>query len=137
MTAGLGQENVIERRLVQHKARQLKTDGIKRAHDSRELLDALVQANLDCAAIARHRLAETGENRLGLGVAGTIARGYFDAGPADLGLELRRSALGRDFSFIDDAHPVSQLIGFLEVLGGQKHGHSLIAGQTADFIPER
>src|SRR5690625_3447771 len=51
-------------------------------------------------------------------------------------LELSGRALGRDDPVVDHGYPVSELVGFLEVLGGQEDGDT-IADEFTDGLPHR
>jgi hypothetical protein len=62
----------------------------------------------------RHRLAG------GLGIA--VEAGHDHVVP-HASLELLRRALGDESPAMDDADPVGQLVGLLQVLGGQEDGH--------------
>ena len=55
---------------------------------------------------------------------------------ADLGLERGRRALGDDPPVVDDPDPVGELVGLLEVLGGEEDGRAL-AVQRRDLLPDR
>ena len=55
---------------------------------------------------------------------------------ADLGLQRRRRALGDDLAAGDDPDPVGELVGLLEVLGGEEDGRAL-AVERRDLLPDR
>ena len=55
---------------------------------------------------------------------------------ADLGLQRRRRALGDDLARGDDAEPVAELVGLLEVLRREEDRRALVA-QAADLVPQR
>src|SRR6266571_7437586 len=55
---------------------------------------------------------------------------------ADRALQLLRRALSDDPAAVDDADPVRQLVGFLEVLRRQEDGHPELVVQPADLGPD-
>src|SRR5665811_2131612 len=59
-------------------------------------------------------------------------RDRLDARLPDLGLELGRRALGDDLALVDDPDPFRQLVGLLQVLGGEEDGDAIVAGQPRD-----
>jgi hypothetical protein len=54
---------------------------------------------------------------------------------ADRGLELPGGALGDDPAVVDDGDPVGQLVGLVQVLGGQQDGGAA-GGQRSDDVPD-
>ena len=69
-----------------------------------------------------HRSGHEGPERAGrLGVRG--AQGDLQPGPAGGRLELGGGALGDHPAVVDDHDPVGQLVGLVEVLGGEQQGH--------------
>ena len=59
-----------------------------------------------------------------------------DVGAGDLALELVGSALGDQAALVEYRDPVGELIGFLEVLGGEEDGHA-VGHQVTDDRPHR
>jgi hypothetical protein len=57
-------------------------------------------------------------------------------GPADLRLERGRRALGDDPAVGDDPDAVGELVGLLEVLGGEENGRA-VAVERLDLAPDR
>ena len=55
-----------------------------------------------------------------------VADDDVDPVAAELVLELRRRALGDHAAVVDDRDPVGELVGLLEVLGGQQHGRPFV-----------
>jgi hypothetical protein len=55
---------------------------------------------------------------------------------ADLGLQRRRRALGDDPACCDDAQPIGEPVGLLEVLCREEDGRPLVA-QAAHLVPQR
>ena len=53
----------------------------------------------------------------------------------DGALEIGRCALGHNPALVDDAHPVGQLVGLLEVLRGQEDGHAQLLVEPAHLGP--
>ena len=68
--------------------------------------------------------------------AGSLGR-HLEARPSDLGLQRGRGSLGDDPAVVDDPDPVGELVGLLEVLGGEEDGDPLLAGEAGDLVPER
>jgi hypothetical protein len=56
---------------------------------------------------------------------------------ADLGLELGGGALADDAALVDDRDPVGELVGLLEVLGGQEDRRPVAGAQLADAVPDQ
>ena len=54
---------------------------------------------------------------------------------AELALELLGRALGDHLAAVDDRHALGELVGLLEVVGGQQHGLATLAGQLRDLGP--
>ena len=86
---------------------------------------------------ARQRLAEAGaappsRARRSAGRRASASRG----GVADLGLQRRRRALGDDLAAADDRDPVGELVGLLEVLGGEEDGGAPRCS-AAHLLPDR
>ncbi len=55
---------------------------------------------------------------------------------ADGGLELVRAPLPHDPAVVDDGDAAGQLVGLLEVLRGQEHGHALVLVEAPHLLPE-
>ena len=60
-----------------------------------------------------------------------------DAGAPDLGLQLGGRALGDDPAVVDDAHPVGEDVGLLEVLRREEDRDAVLACEARDLLPER
>ena len=90
------------------------------------------------AALGSRAAARTGRSRRArspkrsstaaqpLAVARVARRRPRRVGPADLGLQLGRRALGDDPAVVDDPDAVGEHVRLLEVLGGQEDGHPLV-----------
>src|SRR4029077_20878112 len=59
-----------------------------------------------------------------------------DVAAGDLALEVARSALGDDAALVEYRDLVGQVVGFVEVLGGEEDGDA-IGHQLADDVPHR
>src|SRR5436190_16613920 len=110
--AGLRQEDVVERRLMELQVRDLDTRGVERPDDVREI--GLAGAEADADALGRSTgIAEAREDlrqpRRLLG----IVRNRLDRRPADLSLELVGGSLGNDVTVVDDPDPVREHICLL------------------------
>ena len=73
----------------------------------------------------RASTASSASSRLGVG------GDRLDRRPADLGLQLRRGALGDELAAVDDPDPVGERVGLLEVLGGEEDRHAVRRGPGA------
>jgi hypothetical protein len=54
---------------------------------------------------------------------------------AQLTLELVGRALGHDVAAVDYGQAVGKAVRFLHVMGGEKHGYPVLAGQRLDLPP--
>ena len=63
-----------------------------------------------------------------------LAERDLEPGAADLRLELGRRAVGDHPTVVDDDDPVGELVGLVEVLGGQQQGHA-VGDELADHVP--
>src|SRR5829696_8126880 len=134
--AGLGEEDVVERRLVELKVLHLEALGVEGAHDLRQVGLARLEADRD-ALDGSAGLAEPREDHGGaLLVLG--ARGDdLDGGPPDFRLEVCWSPFGDDPAVVDDPDPVGEHVRLFEVLRGQEDGDAVVGGEAADLLPER
>src|SRR3954447_5294825 len=55
---------------------------------------------------------------------------------AQLALELLRRALAHDQPAVDDRKAIAELVGLLQVLGGEEHGRP-VAVDALDLLPDR
>jgi hypothetical protein len=121
---------------VELEVRDPDAGGIECANDVRELLGAVVQPNGGAVRGSGHELAEALEHaRSALAIV--VGGDRRDRRAADLGLELGRRSLGDDLAPVDDPDPVGELLGLLEVLGGEEDGDPLVAREMRNLIPER
>ena len=121
---------------MQTQVRDRQALRVQRAHDLRDVADALRQPRGDAVAGGGRLLAEAAQHGLeALAVAG-ILRDHLHAGAPDGRLQLGRRALGHDRATVDDPHAVGQYIRLLEVLRGQEHRHAVV-GQPSHLIPQR
>ena len=122
-------------------AGQLEEDVVERGRAQGEIADrdlAAVQGDGDRADRGRtvvggdHQLVAVrldalhpgellDDRRQGAGVS--VDAGDDDVG-ADGALEILGASFGDDPTLVDDADPAAQLVGFLEVLGGEEDGHA-------------
>ena len=110
---------------------------VEGADDVGELLAAVVEPHRGGVWLAGDELAEGLEELGRAGALALIGGGDLDRRPADLGLERRGRALGGDLAAVDDPDPVRELVGLLQVLGGEEDGDALVAGEVGDLVPER
>src|SRR5207245_1802941 len=68
---------------------------------------------------------------------GGLGRHRFDGGSGDLRLQRLGRALGDDPPVVDDADPVGEKIGFLEVLRRQEDGYTVLLREAPDLLPQR
>src|SRR6059058_182977 len=133
--AGLRQEDVVERGLVELEVGDLDTRGVERPDDVREI--GLAGAEADADALDRYAgIAEAREDlRQPRRLIG-IVRNRLDGRPADLGLELVGRPFGDDVTVVDDSDPVREHICLLEVLRGQEDGYRVLPREPGDLVPE-
>ena len=86
-------------------------------------------------SVGGSRLADPGADPLGLGDR-PLLQGQADVGVADRRLERLGRALGDHPPPVDDADVVGELVGLLQVLGGEKHRRPLVV-QRAHLLPDR
>ena len=116
--------------------RHLDAGLVERADDVRELFAALLEPDRGALRGTGDQLSEGTEQLHGTVAFGVIGWDHLDSRTPDLGLEGVRRALGDDLAVVDDPEVVGELVGLLEVLGGEKDGHPLVAGEMRDLIPE-
>ena len=130
---GLG-EDVVEAGRVELHVLDLHAgvaQGPQRAGQRRR---AAGQPDGDRAGRRRPVVAERLEHRAGLGLG--VGRDGDDEGVgADGRLEHGRLALAHDPPAVDDGDPPRQLVGLLEVLGGEEHGGAL-AVEAPHLVPQ-
>ena len=111
---------------------------VERADDVGELLAAVrVEPDRGTLRGPGHQLTERAKQLHGAVPFGVIGRDHLDSRATDLGLQLLRGTRGHDLAVVDDPEVVGELVGLLEVLGGEEDGHSLVAGEMSDLVPER
>jgi hypothetical protein len=135
--AGLGQEDVVERRRVELEAGDRDALGVERAHDLGELLGAAVERHRDALRRGRGGRPEAAEHAGQAVALAGVGRDRLDARPAHLGLERGGGALGDEVAVVDDADAVGEDVGLLEVLGRQEDGDPVVLGQAGDLLPQR
>ena len=112
----------------------LQALGVERAHDLGQVGLARPQANRD-ALDGGARLAEAREDRGGALLVVGLGRDGLDRGAADLGLQLRRRALGDDPAVVDDPDPVGEDVGLLQVLRRQEDGDAVVLRRAGELRP--
>ena len=135
--AGLREEDVVERRLVQPQVGDLQALGVERADDVGERLLGLAQAHRDALDRAAAILAEALEHAATAARSARVGGDRLERRAPDLGLQLGRRALGDDLAVVDDADAVGEDVGLLEVLRGEEHGHAVVGGEARDLLPQR
>src|SRR5262245_34250534 len=133
--AGQLEEDVVERRRAQREvahrdAAVVEGDGHRADH--RGALGGgdhhLVAPGLD-PCDAGHGF----DHRAGTG--GVAVEPGEDHAVTDAVLQLEGGALGDQLAVVDDADPVGQLVGLLEVLGGEEDGHVEVLVEAAYLLP--
>ena len=109
---------------------------VERPHDRRRQAVLAAHSTAQTApVVADLHVAEYegGERhgRLGMG----LAERHLEAGLARLGLQLGRGPVGDHEAVVHDDDPVGELVGLVEILGGQKHRRAL-ADEAADDLPD-
>ncbi len=135
--AGLGQEDVVERRLVQAQVGDPEVLGVERAHDVGQPVGPAVEPHGLGAGGGAAPLAEAVEHAAQAVAIGGVDRDGLDRGAADLGLQLPRRALGDDRAAVDDPDAVGEHVGLLEVLRGEEDRDPVLLGQAPDLLPQR
>src|SRR5581483_4662585 len=137
LASRLGQEYVVERRLVKLERLNLEIGVVEDPHDLGQLGLAARELHADAAATSQMRLPEGGQE-LGQPVTGIGVGGReLDTWTADFGLKLSRRPLGHDMTVIDDPDAIGQDVGLLQVLGGEKDSHALAVGEALHLLPQR
>ncbi len=133
--AGQGEEHVVEGRLVHFDVVDGDTGLVQGAHhcggetgpaphrgpEATSVLahvDGSGHEGLECRRRGRRRLAESD----------------LEPGAAGVRFERGRGPVGDHPAVVDDHDPVGQLVGLIEVLGGEQQGHA-VGNQEADDVP--
>jgi len=75
------------------------------------------------------------QDLLGLDALVRVSQAHLQGAGADRGLELAGGAFGDEAAVVDDGDPVGELVGLLQVLGGQQH-RGAAGGQRANQFPD-
>ena len=132
---GQGEEHVVEGGLVHLDVVDGDAGAVEGPDDGGGQARAAADRRPQPPAVMAHvdRTGHEGRQRHGR-VVRRHAEGDLEAGPAGAGLELPRRPVGDDPAVVDDHDAVGQLVGLVEVLGGEEQGHA--AGhQLADDVP--
>ena len=134
-SAGEIEEHVVERRGAQGEVAngdlgvaQRDGDGSDRLGPARHADHQLVVAGVD--GIHLVELTERSHCRVGI----TVDPGDDDV-LTDSSLQLDRRAFGHEAAGVDDADPVGQHVGFLEVLRGEEDRHAQLGVEPAYLFP--
>ena len=136
VVAGQGQEHLVQRRLGD--GHGLDADPVLAQRDQR--LGRLVgvdQRHVEPARLrGQHRLVRqhTMDHGRRLGEVRRVGEPQLQRGRPDRGLELGRRALGDLDATVDDRDPVGELVGLVEVLGGEQD-RAAVGDQLADRGP--
>src|SRR6476661_6995063 len=103
--AGLRQEYVVERRLVQSEVRDRQSLSVECADDLGECFLGAVQPNSDALDRPAAILAEALEHGRDGAAVLRVGGDRFERRAPDLGLECTRGSLGDDFAVVDDPDP--------------------------------
>ena len=124
--AGQGQEGVVEGRAPQGDLIHRHPDRDHRVGDVAEVDRFPRRRDRDGPPLRRQGhpepRVEAGHQPV---EAAHVARHHVDPLVADLGPQLGRTAHGHQHPVVDEDDVVGQLVGLLQVLGGQQQGHSL------------
>ncbi len=77
----------------------------------------------------------SGQDADGVGQVGSVSHGNSQDLSADLGLQFFGGAFGDEPAVVDDGDAVGELVGLLEVLGGEEDGGAA-AHEVSDDLPE-
>ena len=95
----------------------------------------VLQVGFDQAAGQSHRAAEErAERRLDVGERKGFGQGEAHDRPAHPIDELIRRSLGDQLALRQHAHAISQMLGLVEIMGGQQHGRA-VGTQRLDEVP--
>src|SRR6266545_896196 len=134
--AGLGEEDVVERGLVELEMLDLEVFGVEGAHDLGQIGLTGTQSYGDSLGRRPAGFAEASEDRGGPVKLLGIGRDDLDGRTPDLGLQLGRRSLGDDLAVVDDPHPIGERVGLLQVLGREEDRHPLVPGEALHLRPE-
>ena len=109
---------------------------VEGADDAGDVGGAVLDLDQDpLAVLRRQQLADLGADALGLGDR-ALGQQQLDVWVADFVLQRLRRALGDDPAAVDDPDVVGQLVGLLEVLGGEEDGRAFFV-QLPHLLPDR
>ena len=135
--AGLLEEDVVERGLVELEVGDADAVGVERSHDVGERLGPRREAHRDALGASGRGLAERGERGGQALLVVRVGRRRLERDPADLGLQCGRRALRDDLPVVDDPDAVGEHVGLLEVLRRQEDGDAVLTGEPLDLRPQR
>ena len=131
---GLG-EDVVETRRVEFEVGN-PHPGLAQCPDHLGLVGRpALQADRHPTLAGRTRGTESpkdGPSGCGISVADVDTQGW----SANRGLQFRGRARANDPTSVDDGDPVGQLVGFLQILGGQEHGGAVLRVEPPTLLPE-
>src|SRR6266545_5634330 len=135
--ARLGEEDVVERGLVELEILDLEVFGVEGAHDLGQVGLTGTQSNGDTLRRRPAGIAEASEDRGGALTLLRIGRYDLDGRTPDLRLQLGRRAFRDDPAVVDDHHAIGERVGLLQVLGREENRHPVLLSEALHLGPER
>ena len=134
--AGLGDEDVVERRADQLQRLDRDARLVEGADHAGDVGGAVLDLDQHGAPVDRRQQpADLAADLLGAGDR-AVGKLQLDVGVADLGLERVWRAFGDDPAAVDDRHVVGQLVGLLQVLGGEEDRGPVVV-ERPHLLPDR
>ncbi len=136
LASRLGEEDIVERRRVEPEVDHREVLAVERPHDLGQRLHAAAQPHRGRSGRRCDRRAEALQHgRDGVAVV-TLGGLNLERRPPDLRLQRLGRAAGDDPPVVDDRDPVGEHVRLLEVLRGEEDGHTVLAGQARDLLPQ-
>ncbi len=111
--------------------------GVEGANDLGQLGVAAGEPHRGALRGGRGRLAEAPQHFLHAREIAGLGGNHLHARAADLGLQRLGGALGNDTAVVDDAHPIGEHVGLLEILRRQEDRDATIGSQALHLLPQR
>ena len=130
--AGEREEHVVEVRGVDREAVDVDVGVIEFAQYAPQRRDVAIGRNLQGQRVFGTRGGV--QDARGRTIRGGVSERELDVAARNARLELGGRTLRDEASAVEDCYVVGELVGFLQVLGGEEHGRS-VAHQAADDLP--
>jgi hypothetical protein len=135
--AGQGEEHLIQAGLTEREVRDRQLGAGQRPQRMRDPVRVVDPRRQPCRVRCQvHRHPERlGQQPLGVGPLLRVTQPHLQRARSDRGLELAGGALSDEVAVVDDGDPVGELVGLVQVLGGQQH-RGPAGGQRPDDLPD-